>query len=113
MTTTHKKRKAATRKKTIQGRGDRLQSFDADTAREAFNTPGTCGDCGASVPLVFHPEMALDAPNGFVIPGFGKCACGCSVMSLVGPPQPDNFIEVMAGFLGDAFPENEASSVVH
>lgn len=50
--TPHKKRKAADRKKTFKTLVN-VRQFDA-SAREAFNTPAKCGECGADVRLDFR-----------------------------------------------------------
>jgi len=87
--TQHKRRKAAKREKAKR----RLPDAVAFHCSEAG--PARCGECGADVSLLFRADMALDAPNGVVIPGFGKCACGASVMSVIGPAQPAEFLEAL------------------
>jgi hypothetical protein len=95
--TPHKKRKVLKREKA-----KRRPEGVAFTCSDAG--PARCGECGADVHLLFRADLAVEAPNGFVIPGFGKCECGASVMSVIGPPQPSGFLEVLTEALSPSAP---------
>lgn len=86
--TQHKKRKALKREKAKR----RVREAVAFHCSEAG--PARCGECGGEVSLLFRADLALEAPNGVLVPGFGRCACGASVMSVLGPPQPVEYMRV-------------------
>jgi hypothetical protein len=98
--TQHKKRKAMKREKAKR----RVPEAVAFNCSEAG--PARCGECGGDVPLLFRADLAMDAPNGFVVPGFGTCECGASVMSILGPPQPAEFMHVLEQALLVSAPGN-------